>query len=348
MKKILFVFMVCVPSFAMNPSSYETRLTNVETSLSRVEASVSEILNILNDKQDPDDETATIAGLKTKVQKNIDDIANIKVFIEAFQQNTQNISTTLTTLSSTVADLSSQIADISATVSDVSARMDNIDATIDEKMSTSWEEFIEKKYQEYMETKKQVLDIITARKINGEDTPEYIMETAEQLQACNLEVRRKTLSDILDKLNIFASLLDSDKLESVQAYLDNTNVPQPNLQELGEILPAIVIEGEYLRVYGATRSFTRSSGFKTGLPKQGWMDPYSDYFAYGLRPTLERAISRENLTRSTNNAVIELQNALAQAKYDAGIAAAERMTFPADDFTDIVADYNRLLTRHEI
>lgn len=341
MKKIFAVFVFCSHAWAMDSSIYETRLSKVETS-------VSEIQNILNDKQDPDDATAKIPGLITKVQDAINDISNVKTSVDAIQQSTISVSTGMSSLSATVSNLSTQIGEIQATVTDINTRMNNIDASIDEKMKTSWEVFIENKFQEYMKEKKKVLDIITACKIKGISTPTYIMETSEQLQLLSLDVRRSTLSEILTKFNVFATLLDNDQLEIIQTYFDNTNVPKPQLKPVNEIMQGVIIEGEYLKVSGATRTFTRSSGFKTGLPKQRWMDPNCDYFAYGLRPILEQAINQENLGRRTSNAAIEKENALAQAAYDSGIHAAERATFPADDLTSLINDYNRLLTCHEI
>ena len=227
---------------------------------------------------------------------------------------------------------------------------------INEKIDKGWDTFLEEKFQEYMEVKKKVLDIIAKCKTNGEPIPTYIVETAEQLQAMDLEMRRLVLSEILTKLKVFESLLDSknnpildsNKMKSLQTYLDNTNVPKPELKELQPIMPSLVIEGEYLKVYGETRKFTRSAGFKTGLPKENWMDQSCDYFAYGLRPTLEQVLGQENLKRDEINAVIRVQNAKAQAAYDAGISAAERVVFPADNLATLIKDYNRILLHHEI
>ena len=393
MKKVLFVFMISVPSFAMEPSPYETRLKNVENAvtdikdilegeeipglkprvetnatainslrdntralsddieeltaslasaetrlsshdvrLENVEADVADIKDILNDKTDSSGKT--ILGLKSQVRINTTTVDSLKENIGSMSEGISSLTTSLTT---SVNSLSSQIFDI----------LSSIDG-VEEKINKGWDTFLEEKFQEYMQIKKKVLDIISACKANGNPTPTYIMETAAQLQECSLDVRRKALSDILGKLNVFATLLDSDKLDSLQEYINNTSVPAPKLKEVQPLLSGIVVEGEYLKVSGATRTFTRASGFKRGLPKQDWMDQSCDYFAYGLRPVLEKSIARENLSRSTSNAAVELTNALARAGYNAAIQAAERMTFPADNFTDLVTDYNRLLTHHDI
>ena len=325
MKKILLVFLGFVPSFAMDPSAYEARLKNVEIA-------VAEIKDVLNDKTDS--EGKTIPGLKSQVEYNTTIIKSLQGNIGSMSEGISTLTTSLTT---SVNSLSSQIFDILNSISG-----------IEEKINKGWDKFLEEKFQEYMEVKKKVLDIIAACKANGNPIPTYIVETADQLQAMNLEMRRLTLSEVLTKLNVFASLLNDEKLESLQTYLNNTSVPKPNLIGLQPTMPGITIEGEYIKVSGETRMFTRTSGFKTGLPKQGWMDQSCDYFAYGIRPVLERAINQENIRRNAINASIRLQNAKAQAAYDAGIQAAERASFPADDFTSLVMDYNRLLTRHEI
>lgn len=391
MKKILFMLMVGVPSFAMSP--YETRLKNVEDAvadikdildgetipglksrvetnataisslredtgrmsedierqaaslasaetrlsshevrLENIETDVAEIKDILNDKTDSSGKT--ILGLKSQVRINTTTVESIKENIGSMSEGISSLTTSLTT---SVNSLSSQIFDI----------LNSIEG-VEEKINNGWDTFLDEKFQEYMQVKKKVLDIIAACKANGTPTPTYITETADQLQACSLDIRRKALSDILDKLNVFATLLNNDKLDSLQAYINNTAVPAPKLQEIRPLLSGVIIEGEYLKVSGATKSFTRASGFKTGVPKQGWMDQSCDYFAYGLRPVLEKSIAVENLSRNTSNAAAEVTNALARAGYEAAIQAAERMTFPADDFTDLVMDYNRLLTRHEI
>ena len=326
MRKILSIFMICVPSFAMDPSAFEERLR-------KVEVAVAEIKDVLNDKTDP--ETGqTVLGLKSQVEVNTATVNSLQTSIGSMSDGIATLTTSLTTAMNT---FSSQILSI----------LNSIDG-IEKKINEGWDSFLNEKFEEYMKVKKKVLDIIAACKASGEPTPTYIVETADQLLAMNLEVRRLTLSEVLTKLNVFAALLNDEKLETLQTYLDNTNVPKPDIQKLYPIMPGIVIEGEYIKVSGETRVFTRSSGFKTGLPKQGWMDQACDYFAYGIRPVLERAINQENFRRNTINASIRVQNAKAQAAYDAAIQAAMRVTFPSADFTDIVSDYNRLLTRHEI
>ncbi len=325
MKKILFVFLGFVPSFAMDPSSFEERLRKVETA-------VVEIKDILNDKTDS--EGKTVPGLKSQVEHNTAIIESLQGSIGSMSDGISTLTTSLTT---SVNSLSSQIFDILNSMSG-----------IEEKINKGWDAFLEEKFEEYMKVKKKVLDIIAACKANGNPVPTYIVETADQLLVMNLEMRRLTLSEVLTKLNVFASLLDNEKLESLQTYLNNTSVSKPNLIGLQPTMPGIIIEGEYIKVSGETRMFTRTSGFKTGIPKQGWMDQSCDYFFYGIRPALERAINQENIRRNAINASIGLQNAKAQAAYDAAIQAAMRVTFPANDFTSVVSDYNRLLTRHEI
>ena len=59
-------------------------------------------------------------------------------------------------------------------------------------------------------------------------------------------------------------------------------------------------------------------------------------------------INQENAERKAQNEQNERDNALAIAQYKAAIKAAERMTFPTQNFTDLVTDYNRLLTHHDI
>ncbi len=349
MKKILFILMSCncIHIFAMDPSAYEARLRNVETAVTEIknilndttsaegeiiqglQSQVKDVLDILNDKTNPDTGEITL-GVKSQVEINT-------TKVNAMQESIQSISTGVSALATSMGSLSSQVLSMLSTIEGV-----------EKKIDSGWDEFLEEKFQEYMEIKKKVLDIITNCKTNGQDTPTYITETADQLKECNLQVRRETLSDILTKLNVFETLLDESKLQSIQTYLDNTSVSEPKLQEIKAILPMFVVEGEYLKVSGATRTFTRSSGFKTGLPKQGWMDQSCDYFAYGLRPVLERKINEENLKRRASNAAIESQNSLAKAKYNAEIKAAERVSFPSDEFTSLVTEYNRLLTRHEI
>ncbi len=342
MKKILFVLMIGVPGLAMNPSSYETRLEKVETSVTKIE-------DVLYDKTDSST-GETIPGLKTKVDEintilKDEGIPGLKTLVET------NIPL-IKPLQDEVEGIALGISGLTAAISGLPEIIKNIN----EKIDKGWDTFLEEKFQEYMEVKKKVLDIIAKCKTNGEPIPTYIVETAEQLQAMDLEMRRLVLSEILTKLKVFESLLDSknnpildsNKMKSLQTYLDNTNVPKPELKELQPIMPSLVIEGEYLKVYGETRKFTRSAGFKTGLPKENWMDQSCDYFAYGLRPTLEQVLGQENLKRDEINAVIRVQNAKAQAAYDAGISAAERVVFPADNLATLIKDYNRILLHHEI
>ncbi len=311
-----------IPGLKLKVDENITNINRLSEDVGRISKSVDTLKKDIYDQVDPETQEV-IPGLKTLVKTNIP-------LIESLRESIGSISLGIAGLSAAISGLPEIIKDIN------------------EKIDKGWDTFLEEKFQEYMEVKKQVLDIITKCKIDGDPIPTYIVETAEQLQEMNLEMRRFTLSEVLTKLNVFVSLLDDDKLQSLQTYLDNTNVPKPDLKELQAILPNAVIEGEYVKVYGETRKFTRLVGFKTGLPKQGWMDQSCDYFAYGLRPVLEQTINQENFKRNENNDVIRKQNAKAQAAYDAGIRAAERVTFPADDFTTLVTDYNRLLTRHEI
>ena len=301
-------------------------------------------------------ENTTIPGLESKVDTNTTSVSKLeKIIYDKIDSNTGEVTLGLKSLVETNIPLIKPLQDsvdsmslgISALTAGISGLPQMIEG-INKKINDGWDTFLEEKFKKYMEVKNQVLDIIANCKINGQDTPTYIVETAEQLMAMKLDMRRLTLSRVLTKLKVFEQLLDDDELQSIQTYLDNTNVPEPDLKSLQEIMPNFVIEGEYLKVYGETRKFTRSAGFKTGLPKEGWMDQSCDYFAYGLRPTLERAISQENSKRSKINDEIKLQNAEAQARYDAGIISAERVDFPTDNFTNLVTEYNRLLVRHEI
>ncbi len=354
MKKILAVLVICSPVYAMYYNDYDSRLTNVETRLTRVESNVSEIQNILNDKSDPSDSEKTIPGLVSKVIsiQNVlydhTDSDNPGVTIpgliskfESFYSSIQSLTTGISSLSSTVSDLANDMTDIKTTLT-------TLDTKYNEQLENAWEEFANKKFQEYMEEKKIVLDIITACKINGDPTPTYIMETAEQLQACDLKTRRKTLSEILIKLDLFARLLDGDKLESLHNYLDDTNVPEPVIKKIGALLSGAIVDRDCIKVTGTTKTFTRTTDLKRGLPHEGWMNPNYDYFAYKKYPYVRNLINQENTRRRVQNAQNEKENALAKAAYTAGINAANRMTFPSQNFTDLVTDYNRLLTHHDI
>ena len=351
MKKILVVLVICSPVFAMD---YDTRLTNIETRLARVESNVSEIQNILNDKTDPSDSEKTIPGLVSKVIsiQNVlydhTDSDNPGVTIpgliskfESFYSSIQSLTTGISSLTATVSDLANDMADMKTTLT-------TLDTKYNEQLENAWEEFVDKKFQTYMEEKKIVLDIITACKINGDPTPTYIMETAEQLQECDLETRRETLSEILTKLDLFARLLDGEKLESLHNYLDDTNVPEPVIKEIGELLSNAIVDRDCIKVTGATKAFTRTTDLKRGLPHEGWMNPDYDYFPYKKYPYVRNLINQENARRQTENEQNERDNALAIAQYKAAIQAAERITFPSQNFTDLAADYNRLLTHHDI
>lgn len=457
MKKILFACAICIPSFAMYPSSYETRLENVETAVTEIkdvlndktdsstgetvpglktkvennitkvntlEEDMTEIKNLMDYKKDPStgnsslglksrvdtlsdeefpelksrvDELYTtlenegIPGLKSKVENNITKIDNltgivsrISVSITELQTNVEGITTDVNTLQKDIYDytdpetqevtpglktlvetnipiiksLQDEVESISLGIAGLSTAISGLPEiikNINEKIDQGWDTFLEEKFQEYMEVKKKVLDIIAKCKTNGEPIPTYIVETAEQLQVMDLEMRRLVLSEILTKLKVFESLLDSknnpildsNKMESLQTYLDNTTVPKPELKEIQPIL-SYIIEGEYIKVTGETRKFTRSVGFKTGLPKENWMDQSCDYFSYGFLPVMKNAISSENDKRASSNEAIRKENAKAQASYDAGISAAERVVFPTDNLTTLINDYNRLLLHHEI
>ena len=351
MKKILVAFVICSPAFAMD---YDTRLTNIETRLARVESNVSEIQNILNDKTDPSDSEKTIPGLVSKVIsiQNVlydhTDSDNPGVTIpgliskfESFYSSIQSLTTGISSLTATVSDLANDMADMKTTLT-------TLDTKYNEQLENAWEEFVDKKFKTYMEEKKIVLDIITACKINGDPTPTYIMETAEQLQECDLETRRETLSEILTKLDLFARLLDGEKLESLHNYLDDTNVPEPVIKEIRALLSNAIVDRDCIKVTGATRDFTRTTDLKRGLPHENWMSPDYDYFPYKKYPYVRNLINQENARRQTENEQNERDNALAIAQYKAAIQAAERITFPSQNFTDLATDYNRLLTHHDI
>lgn len=316
---------------------------------------VRKMMNLLYDHPDPDDEMVIIPGLKTRVKNCMDKMDSMDAMFDAVRQSMQAVTDGQAAITSTLTDLSSQFANMQESVAeqktivdDISRRMDAIDSTIDERMSTSWEVFIEKKFEEYMEVKKQVLDIITAQRIEGKDDPTYIMETAEQVSLLDLENRRETLSTLLETLNVFETLLDGEKLESLESYLDQTKVTKPKYEEIKDIIPGLIIDGSYVRVTGATRDYTRAIGLKTGLPKKNWMNPDYDYFPYGSRPFLENLLNSENYRRNTSNAEAKRINAIRKARYEADMRAAERITFPQSNLQTLITDYNRLLTRHEI
>jgi len=351
MKKILAALMLCSPIFAMD---YDTRLTNVETRLTRVENNVSEIQNILNDKPDPSDPEKTVPGLVSKVTE----IQNVlfdqpsptdsKVTIpglitkfESFYTSVVGITAGVSTLTETVTNLSKDMVEMNKTLT-------NLNTEFNTKMEEAWEKFVDKKFQEYMEEKKIVLDIITACKINEDPLPEYIMETAEQLQEYDLKTRRETLSEILIKLDLFERLLDGEKLESLHNYLNDTNVPEPIIKEIEELLTNAIVDRDCVKVTGATRDFTRKTALKRGIPHKSWMSPDYDYFAYKKYLYVKALINQENTRRKTQNEQNERDNALAIARYKAAIRAAERITFPAENFTELATNYNRLLTHHDI
>jgi hypothetical protein len=344
MKKILAVLVICSPVCAMD---YDSRLTNVETRLRNVETSVMEIKDVLNDKTDPNTGN-TISGLKSQVE-------NVLNILNDTTDSKGNIVLGLKSLVETnvplIKPLRESIDSISLGMSGLTAAISNLPETIEDinnKINNGWNTFLEEKFQQYMEEKKIVLDIITACKINGDPTPEYIMETAEQLQECDLKTRRETLSEILNKLTLFERLLDGEKLESIQNYLNDTNVPDPVIKEIEPLLSNAIVDRDCIKVTGATKAFTRTTDLKRGLPHEGWMNPDYDYFAYRKYQYVRNLINQENARRQTQNAENEKANELAQAAYKAGINAANRMTFPAQNFTDLVTDYNRLLTHHDI
>lgn len=335
MKKILLISVfsiICDYSFSMG---------NIESRVQQLESKMSKIEELMYDHPDPDNPMGTILGIKTLVTQQQSTTENLNQAFTAISNSLNQITETLTTLTSDVAEQKMKVAEISE-------RMDNIDSTIDTRMSTSWEVFIEKKYQEYMKEKKEVLDIIINHRIHGEDNPTYIMETAEQIELCEFDLRRETLGKILEKLMIFDVVLDSDLLESIRTYLEQTDVPLPQYEEVKAILPNIIIEGNYIKVTGATKTFTRSAGFKTGLPRKDWMDPAYDYFPYGSRPLIESTILLENRQRISDNIEIRRRNDIKKARYEADSAAARRVTFPKENLATLIADYNRLLIRHEI
>ena len=308
-------------------TTVDDRLNTVDNRLNNAEDNISEIQNILNDKPNPEDPANPIPGLVSKVRN--------------FSSSIQDMSSVVSTSSKTVSDLYIDMFNMKTDLA-------TIETKFTEQLNTFWEAFVDKKFQAYMEEKKIVLDIITACKINGDPTPEYIMETAEQLQECDLKTRRETLSEILTKLTLFERLLDGDKLESLQNYLDDTNVPEPIIKEIGELLSDAIVDRDCVKVTGATKAFTRTTDLKRGLPHEGWMNPDYDYFAYKKYPYVKALINQENAERKAQNEQNERDNALAIAQYKAAIKAAERMTFPTQNFTDLVTDYNRLLTHHDI
>lgn len=299
----------------------DNRLNNIDDHLIRVDNDVEEI--------------------KLQVRTNTSAIESIRNTLDPMTQSIQGVSTGIGALSTTITNISKQVADMQITLT-------TLDTKFNEQLENAWEEFVDKKFQAYMEEKKIVLDVITACKINGDPTPEYIMETAEQLQECDLKTRRETLSEILTKLTLFERLLDGEKLESIQNYLNDTNVPDPIIKEIEKFLSNAIVDRDCIKVTGATKTFTRTTDLKRGLPHEGWMNPDYDYFAYRKYPYVKNLINQENARRQTQNAENERANELAQATYKAGINAANRMTFPSQNFTDLVTDYNRLLTHHDI
>ncbi len=304
-------------------------ITKLQANIAGIALSVNTLQRDMYDQVDPETQKVT-PGLKTLVETNIP-------LIKPLQDEVEGIALGISGLTAAISGLPEIIKNIN------------------EKIDKGWDTFLEEKFQEYMEVKKKVLDIIAKCKTDEEPIPTYIVETSEQLQAMDLEMRRLVLSEILTKLKVFEFLLDSknnpildsNKMKSLQTYLDNTNVPKPDLKEIQPTL-SYVIEGEYIKVSGETRKFTRSAGFKTGLPKENWMDQSCDYFAYGFLPVLKDVIFPENDERGDINEQIRKENAKAQAAYDAGISAAEKEAFPADNLTTLINDYNRILLHHEI
>ena len=344
MKKILAALMFCSPIFAMD---YDTRLTNLETNVSKIQ-------NILNDRPDPSDSEKTIPGLVsnvTEIQNVLYDqttandppeiILGLISKFENFYTGLMGITAGMSSLTETISQLSKEMVDMKETLT-------TLDTKFNEQLENAWEEFVDKKFQEYMEEKKIVLDIITTCKINGDPVPEYIMETADQLQECDLKLRRETLSEILTKLDLFERLLDAEKLESLHNYLNDTNVPEPIIKEIEELLTNAIVDRDCVKVTGATRDFTRKTDLKRGIPHESWMSPDYDYFAYKKYLYVKALINQENSRRKTQNEQNERDNALAIARYKAAIRAAERITFPAENFTELATNYNRLLTHHDI
>ena len=358
MKKFLVSLILCSPAFAM---SYDSRITSLENNVSTIKTDVAslkttingengsggiaEIIKILEDRPDPDDHLnhSIIPGLKTKVLNNEESIERLQKLIEDFQNSNKVVSDTLTLLTSTITEISNQAGEMSVTLSDLKIRVEEIESSLNTNITESWEAFLTQKFEEYMKVKKQVLDIITACKIKGDPTPTYIVETAAQLKACDLDTRRTALTNVLAKLEIFGVLLNGEKLELLQTYLNNTNVPKPNILETEKIMSTagIIIDGDYIKITGELRSFVRKTYLGSGVPLESWMDINYDYFGYKRSEEIKRMIIAKN-TR------IEYENAMAQAAYDAAIKAANRVDFPATEFDSIVSDYNRLLTRHEI
>ncbi len=365
MKKFLVSLILCSPAFSMN---YDSRITSLENDVSTIKTDVSslkttingengsggiaEIIQILEDRPDPDDHLnhSIIPGLKTKVLNNEESIERLQKAVEDFQNSNKVVSDTLTLLTSTMTDISNQVGELNVTVNDLKIRVEAVETSLYTNITASWETFLSEKFEEYMKVKKQVLDVIASCKAKGEPTPTYIVETAEQLQALDLDTRRTALTKILEKLDVFGFLLNGAKIESLQNYLTNTTVPKPTLQEIGEIMSTagIIIDGDYIKITGELRAFIRKTYLGSGVPHESWMDINYDYFGYKRLTEIKRRIGIENNRRDEENSRIEYENAMAQATYDAGIIAANRVEFPAAELDSLISDYNRLLTRHEI
>lgn len=365
MKKILVALMLCFSSFAMD--NYGSRISNLENDVSTIKTDVTslkntvngeggsggiaEIIKIIEDVPDPDDPFhPMIPGLKTKVLNNEESIKRLQKTVEDFQNSNKVVSDTLTMLTSTITDTSKQVGELNVTVNDLKTRLEAVETSLNTNITASWENFLSQKFEEYMKVKKQVLDIITALKIKGDPTPTYIVETAAQLKACDLDTRRTALTNVLAKLEIFGVLLNGSKIELLRNYLTNTDVPKPNIREIEKIMSTvgIIIDGDYIKITGELRSFVRKTYLGSGVPHESWMDINYDYFGYKRLDEIKRVIIIENAQRKAKNTRIEYENAMAEAAYKAGIEAANRVDFPYVEFDSIVSDYNRLLTRHEI
>ncbi len=311
MKKCVIALVLCSSSFAMN--NYEARIGNLESKMAAIE-------NIMNDKTDPDDPSAKILGLKSKVEKNT-------TAVNLFNQSILGLSTGISSFSTTVSSLIEQVSDIKLTLT-------NLETKFNKELECAW----------------TVIDIITACKIKGDPVPTYIKETAAQIQKNDFKTRRTALADILNKLNIFISLLDGEKINLIQKYLDDTNVPDPNIREINEILPIanIIIDGNYIKITGVLRTFIRGTYLGSGLPHESWMDINYDYFSFKRSEEIKGQIKKENEQRTKDNKEIEQKNAEAQTKYEDEIWRVSRIPFPAEELDALITDYNRLLTRHEI
>jgi len=353
MKKILVSILLCSHAFSMNnnsqTTSLETRMQAVENSIadhnSRLNNINSAFSNVNSALSNVNSELISMSGQLntfkidtnqhlTLIDTKLNDVDNRLTIIENKLEVVDQFSTALEELSSTISDVIKQMAEMQITLS-------TLDMKYNEKLENTWDVFVNQKFDEYMQVKKKVLDVISSCKAQGEPTPTYIVETAEQLQLCSLDTRRALLTEIIEKLNVFAFLLNGEKIEALQNYLTVTTVPES--LEIKEIMPlsGIIIDGDYIKITGALRDFIRKTPLGTGVPHESWMDINYDYFGYKRLSEIKTKITTENADR-------KIRNEANQAAHDAAINAANRVELPADELDSLISDYNRLLTRHEI